>query len=124
MVIRLLHKYKVSVSQQNFLFQTEKLYFFHLYLYPLNNLKSSKSKYHVTIGYQDAPARARMRPEAGVGVQVGEVSVGGGAVGPAVVVHLHTANWPRVVVDIVVLQWVRRHGLTHPHCILVITVNI
>ena len=65
-----------------------------------------------------------MRPEAGVGVQVWEVSVGGGAVGPAVVVHLHPANWPRVVVDIVVLQWVRRHGLTHSHYSLVITVNI
>ena len=65
-----------------------------------------------------------MRPEAGVGVQVGEVSVGGGAVGAAVVVHLHPANWPRVVVDIIVLQWVRRHGLTHSLYSLEITVNI
>ena len=65
-----------------------------------------------------------MRPQPGVGVQVWEVSVGGGAVGPAVVVHLHPANRPRVVVDIIVLQWVRRHGLTHSHYCLVITVNI
>ena len=76
------------------------------------------------LGYQDAPARARMRPEPGVGVQVGDVRVGGGARGAAVVVHLRPAKSPRVVVDIVVLQRVRRHGLTHSHYSLVITVNI
>ena len=65
-----------------------------------------------------------MRPEPGVGVLVGEVSVGGGAVGAADVVHLRPATRARVVVDIVVLQRVRRHGLTHSHYSLVITVNI
>ena len=56
-----------------------------------------------------------MRPEPGVGVLVGGVSVGGGARGAAVVVHLRPAKSSRVVVDIVVLQRVRRHGLTHSH---------
>ena len=70
-----------------------------------------------------------MRPEPGVGVLVGGVRVSGGARGAAVVVHLRPAKSPRVVVDIVVLQRVRRHGLTHSHynsssLIALITVNI